>query len=158
MMDRTMDDRDEDFSGLTPLTWIERQAGVIPWLPGTDPVQLVLVTSRRTGRWVFPKGAIDPGMTAHEAAEQEALEEAGVVGRVECEVIGSYRSLKIRPPALWTVDVALYPLRIEQVLDDWVEADQRQRRFVTLAEASELIADPDLLGLAMAVERRLMGR
>lgn len=153
-----MDERDEDLSGLTPLTWIERQAGVIPWLPGTDPVRLVLVTSRRTGRWVFPKGAIDPGMTAQEAAAQEAFEEAGVIGHAEQEDVGSYQSLKIRPPALWTVDVALYPLRIDEVLDDWMESGQRERRFVTLAEAGELIADPDLLRLAHSAERRIRGR
>ena len=144
----------EDLTGLMPLTWIERQAGVIPYLEHAGELRMVLVTSRRTGRWVFPKGSIDPGMTPQEAAAQEALEEAGLIGTAHGAAVGSYQSIKIRPPAVWTVEVALYPMPIAEVLDVWLEADQRARRFVTLEEARGLLADATMLEMA----ERLAGR
>jgi len=79
---------DEDLSGLRHAHGVESQAGALAYLPEADPLRFVVVTSRRTGRWVFPKGGVDPGMTAPEAARREALEEAGVIGRVADRAIG----------------------------------------------------------------------
>ena len=133
---------------LEPLLWIEPQAGVLAWLADTRPLRFVLVTSRRTGRWVFPKGGIEDGMTAADTAAQEAFEEAGLIGRPLPDPIGRYRTPKIRPPLIWTVEVALYTMRIDSVLDRWIEEDQRQRRFVTLEEARGLMDEPEMLALA----------
>lgn len=138
----------EDLSRLRYVAGVDKQAGAFAWLPHTDPIQFVIVTSRRTKRWVFPKGAVDFGMTPPEAASQEAVEEAGVLGTVSDTAIGYYRTPKIRPPLIWTVEVALYPIRIDEVLDQWIEADQRQRAFVTLNEARSLITDRDMLSIA----------
>lgn len=41
----------------------------------------VLVLRHQDGSWVFPKGHIDPGETALEAALREIAEEAGVTAR-----------------------------------------------------------------------------
>lgn len=139
---------DIDLSSLKQVPGIVRQAGALAWLPDTDPIRIVLVTSRRTGRWVFPKGGIDPGMTAAGTAAQEALEEAGVAGEPAPEPIGSYRTLKIRPPQVWTIEVALYPVRVERILDVWDESDRRVRRFATLEEARALLSDPAMSQLA----------
>jgi len=136
---------DEDLSGLRHAHGVESQAGALAYLPEADPLRFVVVTSRRTGRWVFPKGGVDPGMTAPEAARREALEEAGVIGRVADRAIGVYRVPKIRPPLIWTVEVTLYPMAVEEVLDLWIEADQRRRRFVTLDQARTLLADPGMI-------------
>jgi 8-oxo-dGTP pyrophosphatase MutT (NUDIX family) len=35
------------------------------------------------GRWIFPKGSVEPGLTHAQAAALEAFEEAGVHGRIE---------------------------------------------------------------------------
>lgn len=130
-----------------PLPFLRRQVGALAWLPG-EPLRFVLVTSRRTGRWVFPKGSIDEGMTATAAAAREAMEEAGVIGRPEPVPVGSFRTVKIRAPFAWPIEVTIYPLRIDTVLDDWPEARQRDRRFVTLAEAGRLLTDPAMLAIA----------
>jgi 8-oxo-dGTP pyrophosphatase MutT (NUDIX family) len=37
----------------------------------------------RGGRWIFPKGNAEPGLTHAQAAALEAFEEAGVHGRME---------------------------------------------------------------------------
>lgn len=138
----------EDVSHLHYVPWVQHQAGVLAWLPGTDPVQFTIVTSRRTGRWVFPKGGVDDGMTPQEAAAQEAREEAGLLGEVKADPIGSYRSPKIRPPWIWTIEVTLFEMRIDKVLDEWLEIDQRTRHFVDLAKAQELLAEPEMVQLA----------
>lgn len=136
-----------------PFMW--HQVGALAWVPGTRPLRFALVTSRRTGRWVFPKGSIDPGMTPPAAAACEALEEAGVVGEPEPVPVGKYRSIKVRAPLAWPIEVAIYPMRIDEVLGDWPEAGQRDRRFVTLAEASRLLNDAAMLAIA---ERFAVGR
>src|SRR5215217_8319560 len=53
-------------------------------------VRVLLVTSRDTGRWVLPKGWPMKGRKPHRAAEREAFEEAGLVGRVRKRALGSY--------------------------------------------------------------------
>ena len=148
MIEQGCMDLDAVLAGLTRRPERLQQVAALAWLPGPGPLNFVLVTSRRTGRWVFPKGNIDPGMTAPEAARQEAREEAGVVGRIGTRAIGQFRTFKIRPPEYWEVDVALFPLEIEQVLDDWLEKDLRDRCFVTLEEARGLVANPVMIEVA----------
>ncbi|MAK81656.1 NUDIX domain-containing protein, partial [Phenylobacterium sp.] len=66
-----------------------RQAGAVPYRVTDKGVSVLLVTSRRTGRWVFPKGGLMNGRTPWESAAQEALEEAGVEGEVEDVALGA---------------------------------------------------------------------
>jgi 8-oxo-dGTP pyrophosphatase MutT (NUDIX family) len=46
-------------------------------------VEFLLVKTRGSGRWIFPKGSAEPGLTHAQAAAIEAFEEAGVHGRIE---------------------------------------------------------------------------
>ncbi|MEM9140417.1 MAG: NUDIX domain-containing protein [Pseudomonadota bacterium] len=135
----------DDLSRLRYAAGVDHQVGVLAY---TDDRQIVIVTSRRTGRWVFPKGSIDAGMTPEQAAEQEALEEAGLIGRIDQPPIGCYVTPKIRPPLIWTVEVTLYPMRIDEILDDYPELSQRTRRFVTLTEAEGLLSEAAMTDLA----------
>jgi 8-oxo-dGTP pyrophosphatase MutT (NUDIX family) len=48
-----------------------------------DKIEFLLVRTRGSGRWTFPKGNSEPGMTHAHAAALEAFEEAGVHGRIE---------------------------------------------------------------------------
>ena len=45
-------------------------------------VEFLLVRTRK-GRWIFPKGSAEPGLSHAQAAALEAFEEAGVHGRME---------------------------------------------------------------------------
>src|SRR5208283_1810191 len=45
-------------------------------------IEFLLVQSRG-GRWIFPKGGVEPGLTPAQSAALEAFEEAGVHGRME---------------------------------------------------------------------------
>ena len=123
-----------------------RQAGALPYAIVEGRLAILLITSRRTGRWIFPKGAIETGLTPWESAAKEAREEAGVIGEVSTQPIGSYRT---GAGALGSmlVDVDIYPLRVEQQLDDWKENGQRLRHWAVLSEAKRLLADPALVKL-----------
>lgn len=56
----------------------------------TNALEILVITSRDTGRWVIPKGWPMQGKQAHEVAEREAYEEAGVKGKVQRAAIGAY--------------------------------------------------------------------
>ena len=49
-----------------------------------------LLVQTRNGRWTFPKGSAEPGLTHAQAAALEAFEEAGVHGRMEEAAFASY--------------------------------------------------------------------
>lgn len=98
--------------------WI-RQAAALPLWGG----RVGLVTSRNGRRWVIPKGLIDPGQTAGEAALLEAWEEAGVTGVLRPEPVGSYLYEKFGRPH----HVTVFLLTVHEVRDHWPERSFRQR-------------------------------
>lgn len=109
------------------------------------PVELLLVTSRETKRWVLPKGNRIKGLSPHAAAAQEAHEEAGVVGAACPAPLGSYRYRKrLSSGAALLVDVEVFPLAVTEELADWPERAERTRRWFPLAEATAAVEEPDL--------------
>ena len=105
----------------TAADWI-RQAAAIP----VRGQQLCLVTSSSGKRWVIPKGLMEPGKTAGEIALQEAWEEAGLVGVLRPEPVGSYLYQK------WggTYHVTVFLLQVTEAAEDWPEHDLRERCWV----------------------------
>jgi 8-oxo-dGTP pyrophosphatase MutT (NUDIX family) len=120
------------------LTYIS-QAGVIPIRAG----KICLVTSSNGKRWVIPKGSIEPGETASQNALKEAWEEAGLVGALEPEPIGSYFYEKYGG----TCHVTVYLLHVTQDADDWPERELRQREWLRVSEVLERIEDTSLCEL-----------
>jgi predicted phosphate transport protein (TIGR00153 family) len=112
------------------------------------PVDVLLVTSRESKRWVIPKGNPEPGLSSHASAAKEAEEEAGVRGAVCPTPLGSYRYRKRRKTgANLMFDVDVYPLSVSQELTEWKEAGERQRRWFNLSEAAEVVEEGDLADL-----------
>jgi 8-oxo-dGTP pyrophosphatase MutT (NUDIX family) len=130
-----------------------RQVAALPWRRGPDGIEILLVTSRETRRWVTPKGGRMPGKTDPEAAAQEALEEAGVEGEVTHTPLGVFRYLKVlkRRAPRWCV-VALYPLAVRIVHDDWKEKGQRERVWMSREQAAACVGEVDLAELIRAFE------
>jgi predicted phosphate transport protein (TIGR00153 family) len=111
-------------------------------------VQVLLVTSRGTGRWVIPKGNVDAGLSPHASAALEAQEEAGVRGALCPVALGTYRYRKRRSSgASLMVDVEVFPLSVNDVLPAWKEQEQRERRWFALGEAANVVDEPDLRDL-----------
>ena len=112
------------------------------------PVQVLLVTSRESGRWVIPKGNFANTVSPHAAAAQEAEEEAGVRGAVCPTPLGTFRYRKRKGSgASLMYDVEVFPLAVSEELPDWKEKKQRQRRWFSLSEAARSVEEPDLRDL-----------
>jgi len=111
-------------------------------------VQVLLVTSRESGRWVIPKGNFANTVSPHAAAAQEAEEEAGVRGAVCPTPLGTFRYRKRKGSgASLMYDVEVFPLAVSEELPDWKEKKQRQRRWFSLSEAARSVEEPDLRDL-----------
>jgi 8-oxo-dGTP pyrophosphatase MutT (NUDIX family) len=122
--------------------WV-RQAAAIP----IRDERVCLVSSSGGRRWVVPKGQIDPGHTAGEAALVEAWEEAGLVGALDAEPLGSYAYEKLGRE----LHVLVFRMFVTEAREVWPERELRSRVWVTLDEALERIEEPglrDLLRLA----------
>jgi uncharacterized protein len=110
-----------------------------------DAVMIMLITSRDTGRWVIPKGNIDPPLDPHQAAAMEAEEEAGLLGWVDLDPIGEYDyDKKQADGSTPTVRVSVYPFAVVDELAEWKEARQRTRQWFAQAEAALLVDEPGL--------------
>ena len=130
-----------------------RQVAALPWRHGAGGVEIMMITSRETRRWVIPKGGRMIGKTDFEAAAQEALEEAGVRGEMHPETIGAFRYAKrLRNGAERRCVVAVYPLEVLIQLGAWPEDGERQRRWMPLAEAADAVHEPDLADLIRRFE------
>lgn len=131
-----------------------RQAGAIPYAVVQGQAVFLLITSRRSGRWIFPKGELAEGMTPWALAAHEAFEEAGVRGAIETRPIGSYRTMKTLALRRQPIVVDLYPLRVAEQLAEWPEKEQRRRHWATLPEARRLLSDRHLADMAARLARR----
>lgn len=112
------------------------QAAALPIRDG----RICMVTSRRKTRWVVPKGRIDRGHTPPQAAATEAWEEAGLVGDVRPESVGSYHYEKLGR----THVVSVFVMDVTVEHPTWPECRERTREWVTVAEALERIEEPGL--------------
>jgi 8-oxo-dGTP pyrophosphatase MutT (NUDIX family) len=128
-----------------------RQVAALPWRRTEAGLEIMLVTSRETRRWVTPKGGRMPGKTDAEAAAIEALEEAGIEGAIDHEPLGTFRYLKIlkRRAPRWCV-VAVYALEVQVEHDDWQERGERERVWVSRDEAVRRVDETDLKALIAA--------
>lgn len=120
---------------MEPSERIIRQSGVVPYLLENGERRYVLITSM-AGDWIFPKGMLEPDMTARESAALEGLEEAGVEGEPGREVVAQYTYMK-RHGIPCTVDFFLMP--VFRVWDEWLESSGRKRRICGFEEAVGLI-------------------
>jgi 8-oxo-dGTP pyrophosphatase MutT (NUDIX family) len=121
---------------MPPSANVIRQAGVIPINDG----QICVVSSRSGKRWVVPKGCLEPGKTAAEIALQEAWEEAGLVGALQPDPVGTYFYEK----AGFTCHVTVFLMNVTDSASDWPECHFRERRWLSVAQALERIEDAGL--------------
>ncbi|MBN9467125.1 NUDIX hydrolase [Brevundimonas sp.] len=125
-----------------------RQVAALPWRLEDGQRRILMISSRETRRWVIPKGGRMVGKSDPEAAAQEALEEAGVKGEIKDHSIGVFRYAKgLKDGGQRLCVVSVYPLEVLIQLGAWPEAHQRERRWMTPAEAAEAVHEPDLAAL-----------
>ncbi|MDZ4134276.1 MAG: NUDIX hydrolase [Paracoccaceae bacterium] len=127
----------------------QAQYGALCWRWRDDQVQVLLITSRETGRWVIPKGWPVKGLSAPASAAREAWEEAGVRGQVLADCLGQYFYDKVLdraatlPPAQPCI-VAVYPLLVSEMAASFPEQGQRRRKWLHPLTAAGKVAEPGL--------------
>lgn len=127
-----------------------RQYAALPVAEIDGETKVLLVTSRETGRWVLPKGWSEKGLSGPDLAAKEALEEAGLLGKVSGEPFGQYTYLKWLPGGrLVHCQVEVFQMSVERLLDDWPERGQRERKWFTLAQAAKEVDEGDLANLLL---------
>jgi 8-oxo-dGTP pyrophosphatase MutT (NUDIX family) len=127
-----------------PVKAVGIQYAALPWRLVGRRLEVLLVTSRETRRWVIPKGWPMKGRAPQEAAAIEALEEAGISGEI-APAIGSYRYLKrLKREEAIPSQVIVFPLEVTSELEHWKEKHQRQSRWFPYQKAAALVAEPAL--------------
>jgi 8-oxo-dGTP pyrophosphatase MutT (NUDIX family) len=124
-----------------------RQAAVVPFRIRHERVEIALVTTQSGKRWVVPKGSTNEGERSRDAAIRETVEEAGLIGDLERKPLGRYRFTRANDRYL----VEVYLMRVTVVLDYWMEAGMRRRRWMTVDKAAALVR-PELQPFLHLVE------
>ena len=128
------------------------QYGALCWREADAGLEVLLITSRDTGRWIIPKGWPIAGLAPEAAAAQEAWEEAGVTGTISPDPLGRYGYDKVLTPDMaLPCAVSVYALRVAALARKFPERDQRRRKWFTAEKAARKVAEPDLRALLQAV-------
>ena len=107
--------------------------------------EVLLLTSRDSGRWIVPKGWPIDGMSPPQTAEQEAWEEGGVKGKLRDRCVGIFRYDKALETGVdLPVSVAVYPIEVRKLADTFPEVGQRKRKWFAPKKAAARVNEPAL--------------
>jgi 8-oxo-dGTP pyrophosphatase MutT (NUDIX family) len=132
----------------------DRQFAVLPFRYTEEgQLQVMLLTSRETKRWVIPKGWPMRRRKPRDVAAQEAYEEAGLIGKIVGKrPIGSYHYAKLLPLHRETLcEVLVFLFQVEKQLKDWPEKAQRETRWFAPSAACRLVNEGGLAELLRRV-------
>ena len=108
-------------------------------------LEIMLVTSRETGRWVIPKGWPMAGKSPSQAAAREALEEAGVTGKIARPSIGVYEYDKlVRGAPAIPCRVRVFALGVKEPRAQWPERAERTTAWFQPEDAAAAVTEPGL--------------
>ena len=124
------------------------QYAALPWRRAGDAIEILLITTRNTRRWIVPKGLPLTGRSPRECAAQEALEEAGVSGEVAQKPLGWFRYDKLRKSGeVVNCKVQVFPMQVARQRRVWAEKAARQTRWCSPQEALSHVSEPGLKNL-----------
>lgn len=121
--------------------------------------EVLLLTSRESGRWIVPKGWPIEGLSPAKVAAQEAWEEGGVKGKVRDVCLGFYdydKVLKKREHV--PVSVAVFPLEVDSLAKKFPEADERRRKWFSPKKAAARVREPELKKLLLKFDPKRAGK
>jgi 8-oxo-dGTP pyrophosphatase MutT (NUDIX family) len=130
---------------MKPVKVVGIQYAALPFRIQARQVWILLITSRGTRRWVIPKGWPMIGLKPQDAAATEAAEEAGIIGEVEDQPIGSFRyDKRLKGEDTTAVQVIVFPFKVQAQAEDWKEQGQRMFEWFRYQRAASLVAEPAL--------------
>ena len=117
--------------------------------------QVMLVTSRETGRWIIPMGWPKKRKAPYASAAREALEEAGVVGEIGRDPIGSYSYEKrLKSGAVVACEVHVFPLEVKHQQKRWLEKAEREFHWFSSTDAAKAVQEPVLSDIIRTFPKR----
>ena len=126
------------------------QFGALCYRITDGKIQVLLITSRRTQRWILPKGWPENGMTPGESAANEAMEEAGVTGKINERPLGVYYYEKnVENGENYPCIVTIYALKVKKKWVDYQEKSERRRKWFSQKGAAKRVLEP---GLALLIK------
>lgn len=129
------------------MTDVYAQAGAIPCRILNDELEVLLISTSSGRNVTIPKGLIDPGFSPEETVHNEAMEEAGIRGRLLMPSIGTYSFTK------WggICRVSVFVMMVDEMLDDWPESAMRRRSWMACSQAARLVKHAELGRLILSV-------
>jgi 8-oxo-dGTP pyrophosphatase MutT (NUDIX family) len=132
------------------------QYGALPYgMSNGHRAEFMLVTSRETRRWIIPKGWPKKGKSPHRSAAREAFEEAGVLGAVGRQPVGSFSYEKrLKDGGSVECEVRVFPLEVKRQRKEWPEKQERRVRWLSASKAAEKVKHPVLSKIIRRVARK----
>lgn len=144
--------KSHEFGGATPQETQTQYAALCFRRDGKGALEILLITSRDTGRWVIPKGWPMAGKGASQCALREAFEEAGVEGRTTGGTVGLYTYDKVLAKGVQPCIVSVFPVEVDRLRDEFPEKGQRVRRWFKQKKAAARVDEPELKSLILGFE------
>jgi 8-oxo-dGTP pyrophosphatase MutT (NUDIX family) len=116
------------------------QSGVVAYRVHGGVLEVLLVTTRTKGRWIIPKGNIEAELGSRGSARREAYEEAGVRGHLHLVPIGHYEYSESSDKHR----VEVFLMKVERELSVWPEAHERERQWMPIKQALEVVDEKGL--------------
>ncbi|WP_308468253.1 NUDIX domain-containing protein [Azorhizobium oxalatiphilum] len=113
-------------------------------------MQIRLITSRETRRWVIPKGWPMKGLSPAKAAAREAYEEAGLLGSIATEPVGMYSYEKRLTLQTVPCDVMVFALKVKRYMKKWPERAERFGFWFSIESAAAAVQEEELSQLILA--------
>ncbi len=130
------------------------QYGALPFRWSRDgSLKVMLVTTRGRKRWMIPKGWPISGLAPHESAAREAFEEAGLVGFVHPEAVGSFdyvKRLSLGREARCIITV--FPLEVDHQREHWLEKGERETKWFSIKKAASQVTEPGLRNIILCFD------
>jgi 8-oxo-dGTP pyrophosphatase MutT (NUDIX family) len=122
---------------------------------GKSPTEVLLVTSRETGRWIIPKGWPAKGKAPHKSAAREAREEAGVVGSVKRRSLGAFSYKKrLKSGKVVACEVQVFALKVKRQEARWLEKGERKLKWLPRTKAAKKVGDEVLGTIIRTLNKR----
>ena len=133
------------------------QSAVIPYRKRNGKFEILTITSRRSRRWIVPKGVVEAGFSAADSAAKEAWEEAGVVGKAYDRCLGLYSYTKVIAPKAGLPCVAMvYPVAVKSLQSDYPEAGERRRKWFSQKKAAQMLQEPELARIVRDFDPKML--
>lgn len=132
---------------------MKKQYAALPWRQNAIGLEVMLISSRETQRWVIPKGWPVPGLSPAETAAREAFEEAGIGGQVGRRPLGTFHyDKRLEDGRIQRCKVTVFGL--EQMIQhpDWPEQGQRKVLWLPVSRAADVVQEPGLRDIIRRLE------